>query len=126
LCGGSRSREPLFVLWPEHESWCRAPVEEWIRGLPLTPGEQPYHACPVCGRPDQVVGFPPLASLDLPDELTVSIPSVPTYMNSCRDFRFFCSDVVRNILESASLKGLDFADLAAAETRLARRTSGSP
>jgi hypothetical protein len=116
-CGRSRSRGPLFVLWPDHETPCRAPVEQWVRGDPLPPGKPPYHACPVCGRPDQVVGFPPLASLDLPDPLTVSVPSVPTYMNPGRDFRFFCSDAVRQVLKGAGLEGCNFVDLAQLEKR---------
>jgi hypothetical protein len=116
-CGRSRTRGAMFLMWPTHQSRCRVPVEDWLRS-PIPAGEPAYHVCHLCGRPEQVVGFPPRSSLELPDELTISVPATPTYMKKGRDFRFFCSDAVRTVFKKAGLKGICFSEMEQMEKRM--------
>jgi hypothetical protein len=119
-CGQSRVRGAMFILWPEHTTPCYAPIDQWPRGT-----QRIADFCHLCGRPEYVAGFPPLASLELPDERTISIPATPTYLRRGRDFRFFCSESVRQIFKDAGLKGCSFSDMEKSEKRFSRPLPGS-
>ncbi len=129
-CGRSRKRGNLYVLWAQHHSHCSRPPEDWRTPEQIElansesskrvltwleekvePCRLPYTACPNCGRPDHVIGFPKRSFLTLPDDLTISIPSIRTEMRSGIDFRFFFSDRVRKIFKEAKLKGCCFSDM---------------
>jgi hypothetical protein len=110
-CGRSRARGAVFVLWPIHRSECHAPVSDWLRGSPLKPGAAPYDSCHVCGRPRQITGYPRRQFLDLPGDLTISVPSISTEMRNGMDFRFFCSATVREIIRESKLRGFSFSPM---------------
>lgn len=113
-CGRRRRGGLLYIMCAVHRSQCDEPVERWDRGYTLKPGLPPYNTCRVCGRPVHVAGFPHRFGLKLPDELTISIPSIPTELRHGLDFRFFCSNTVRRIFKAEKLRGCCFTDL---ETR---------
>ncbi len=110
-CGTRKSGGLLYILWAVDRSPCHEPVERWDRGSPLKPSHTPYYTCHVCGRPDQVIGYPHRAALELTDEFTISVPSIPTEPLGGLDFRFFCSDAVRTVFKLEKLKGCSFAEM---------------
>lgn len=118
-CGRRKSGGLLYLLWAVHRSPCHEPVENWIRGNPLKPGQAPFYTCNYCGRPDHVVGFPHRTALDFPDDLVISIPSVPTESLAGVTFRFFCSDTVRQIFKLEKIKGCCFSEMERMEKRSA-------
>lgn len=110
-CGQRETGGDLYLLWPDHRSQCCEPVEKWSRGNLLKLGEPAFSTCHLCGRPEQIVGHPHKSKLVLPNEMTISIPSIATEMKHGIDFRFFCSDTVRKIFKAEKIKGCYFSEM---------------
>ncbi len=119
-CGRSRRRGAVYLLWPSHESPCSLPPSHWRQGQNYDhTNPAPVEYCHRCGRPRWVGGFPPLWSLSLPDELTITVPAGRTECRIGRSFLFMCSDTVRQIFKAEKLKGCSFCEMERLEKRMA-------
>jgi len=110
-CGFSPKVGSLFVLAPGHQADCSTPVGDWLRPTPLFATENPViEWCTVCNRAIFTVGHPRLASLRLPDEMVITVPSIPLETRLGVNWAFLCSDQVRQILRRSGLKGCSFSE----------------
>ena len=109
-CGKDRRGENLFVLWKQHESRCLAPPPKWCYHRP---GGQDLDegCCTLCRRSSRTLGRPYFDQLSYPASTTISVPDIPTGIGGGQEFRFFCSQVVRDVIRQNKLSGLSLADV---------------
>jgi hypothetical protein len=113
-CGRDRKDEKLYVLWKRHESVCLAPRAKWCY---YRPGGQDLDegCCPRCLRSRRTLGFPYYDQLVYPEPNIISVPNINTGIGGGQDFRFFCSQLVRDLIRKNRLSGISMPDLRAHE-----------
>ena len=112
-CGKTKTGQPLFVLWPVHQSHCLAPPAEWTRTRPYPEWED--ECCSRCGRTVNTIGHPYYFQMEFPDPLTISVPDIRTENRLGVTFKFLCSGQVRQLIREAKLTGTNLSDLRNAE-----------
>ncbi len=109
-CGKTRKAENLYVLWKQYESKCLALRPKWCYNRP---GGQDLDegSCPRCLRTRRTLGFPYHDQLIYPSPNIISVPDIPTGIGGGQDFRFFCSQIVRDLIRKNKLSGISLPDI---------------